>query len=602
MSTFLRNSFLCTESGQRGAAAALLTLLVPVIIAVLGLVVDVGSLHARKRQAQTAADAAAVAAAHELRRNNVAGYRARAIEDAARNGFEPDDSTGIAINRPPTSGPVSGDQNFVEVVIEQEAPLLFMKMFGQDAATVQVRSVAGLVQRDVCTYILSDSGAASLSVRGGGSLDQVQCSIHVNSDHSSAAESTGVAEVVAAGVGVVGNYSGYGFYPTPEVESVALDDPFESLPAPAQGSCTHTSTVVVDDARTLYPGVYCGGIEVRAGGNATFASGEYIIDGGGLTVGGSCDPCSGGGSSAGGCSGDAASNAAINRINRIDRIDRIGRSIDLDRLASWFAPETAHADGSSGDSDSDSGSSGDSGSGGSSGGSGDSDSGSGEESACVPARAQGSEVMFFFTDSGCGDDNNGGNSNSGGSSGSSDSGSSGSSSGGGGNSGGTGSSAGGSGGSAAIRPGWFDGADSPMEAFAAAILPRVAHAGGSSAGSGSGRNCGGGGHAGLRVFEQAAVTLSAPNSGPRAGILLFDDPAISGGADHRLEDEASLDLRGAAYFRNRGLKVRDNVKVTWHTMTLAVDTLEISGSASIVEVDRNPSELAPAALAAALRE
>ena len=37
-------------------------------------------------------------------------------------------------------------------------------------------------------------------------------------------------------------------------------------------------------------------------------------------------------------------------------------------------------------------------------------------------------------------------------------------------------------------------------------------------------------------------------------------------------------------------------------MTLAVDTLEISGSASIVEVDRNPSELAPAALAAALRE
>ena len=536
MSTFLCNSFLCTESGQRGAAAALLTLLVPVIIAVLGLVVDVGSLHARKRQAQTAADAAAVAAAHELRRNNVAGYRARAIEDAARNGFEPDDSTGIAINRPPTSGPVSGDQNFVEVVIEQEAPLLFMKMFGQDAATVQVRSVAGLVQRDVCTYILSDSGAASLSVRGGGSLDQVQCSIHVNSDHSSAAESTGVAEVVAAGVGVVGNYSGYGFYPTPEVESVALDDPFESLPAPAQGSCTYTSTVVVDDARTLYPGVYCGGIEVRAGGNATFASGEYIIDGGGLTVGGSCDPCSGGGLSAGGCSGDAASNAAINRIDRIDRIDRIGRSIDLDRLASWFAPETAHADGSSGDSDSDSGSSGDSGSGG------------------------------------------------------------------GGNSSGTGSSAGGSGGSAAIRPGWFDGADSPMEAFAAAILPRVAHAGGSSSGSGSGRNCGGGGHAGLRVFEQADVTLSAPNSGPRAGILLFDDPAISGGADHRLEDEASLDLRGAAYFRNRGLKVRDNVKVTWHTMTLAVDTLEISGSASIVEVDRNPSELAPAALAAALRE
>jgi hypothetical protein len=150
-------------------------------------------------------------------------------------------------------------------------------------------------------------------------------------------------------------------------------------------------------------------------------------------------------------------------------------------------------------------------------------------------------------------------------------------------------------------PGWSDGADSPMEAVAAAILPRAAHAGGSSSGSGSGRRCGGG-HAGLRVFEQADVTLSAPNSGPRAGILLFDDPAISGGSDHSFEDEASLDLRGAAYFRNRGLKVRDNVKVTWHTMTLAVDTLDISGSASIVEVDRNPSELAPAALAASLRE
>ncbi|TFH22908.1 MAG: hypothetical protein E4H03_07365, partial [Myxococcales bacterium] len=51
------------KNRQKGAAAALLTILLPAIVAMLGLDFDVGTLHARKREAQTAADATAIAAA-----------------------------------------------------------------------------------------------------------------------------------------------------------------------------------------------------------------------------------------------------------------------------------------------------------------------------------------------------------------------------------------------------------------------------------------------------------------------------------------------------------------------------------------------------------
>jgi len=551
---------------QKGAAAALLAILLPVFVAVLGLIVDVGNLHARKRQAQTAADATAMAAAHELRKQNVSTYDDEAIKDAVANGFQSDDKTKITVNRPPTSGPVSGDSNFVEVVITQEAPLLFMRMFGRDAATVQVRAVAGLVDRDVCTYILDGGSSGALYVHGNGILDQSACSVQVNSDHAYAAETSGVGQVAAAMVSVVGNYSGTGFYPTPEISAAVIDDPLEDLEPPTFSGCDHAETVIVEDSQTLSPGVYCGGIEVRANGHATLSSGQYIINGGGLTVGGSCNPCSSGGSggSGGGCGGGSGGSSMLpsglfGDGGPMDMFTSIEQNLRSTALAA-ITPRSAHADSSSG------------GSGGSS-----------EPPSCTPAQLDGDDVSFYFTGNG----------------------SCGSPSGGGGSGGGSGSSM--------LPPGLF-GEGGSLDLFTsieknlrstalAAITPRSAHAdssGGSGGGGSGGSSCAS--YAGIHFKEEADVYLTPPTSGTYSGVLFFDDPALSSGSGHKIEDDATVEITGVAYFPNLKLTVEDNADVDWHSMTLVTSLLEIDGNGSVTEIDRSASLMSPVALDASLRE
>jgi hypothetical protein len=101
--------------------------------------------------------------------------------------------------------------------------------------------------------------------------------------------------------------------PTP-VRATIPGDPFASRSVPLQravtgghtytcdygssGGCAHTSTAAYACDHTNYnvgsfvssltvqPGVYCGGIQIGNVGAVTFASGVYILDGGGMNLGG----------------------------------------------------------------------------------------------------------------------------------------------------------------------------------------------------------------------------------------------------------------------------------------------------------------------------
>ena len=72
-------------------------------------------------------------------------------------------------------------------------------------------------------------------------------------------------------------------------------DPLSSLAAPTYGSCDFPNKLTIDSALAnqygggpvpVTPGVYCGGIEVKAGKTAIFGPGLYVLKGGEFYIAG----------------------------------------------------------------------------------------------------------------------------------------------------------------------------------------------------------------------------------------------------------------------------------------------------------------------------
>ncbi|TFH21724.1 MAG: hypothetical protein E4H03_09995 [Myxococcales bacterium] len=188
------------------------------------------------------------------------------------------------MNVPPLSGPRAGDGNYVEVIIREEVPLYFMRAFNKPATVVESRAVAGLVPADACVYILDPTASKALSVGGSARLTLEGCGVHVNSNSSSAATTNGGGMVTATAVGVVGNYTGSGFFPTPQTGVYQAPDPLKDLPAPPSAGCTFIEPLVIQDTQVLNPGNYCGGIQITSQGHVTLNPGMYVLNGGGLDV------------------------------------------------------------------------------------------------------------------------------------------------------------------------------------------------------------------------------------------------------------------------------------------------------------------------------
>src|SRR5918999_6255709 len=101
------------KRNHRGQVLVLSALAMPVVVFIVALAVDVGYLFDYRRQAQTAADAGAQAAALQLyttASTSFAALQTAARDDAAVNGFaHGTDGITVTVNRPPLAGHYRGD-------------------------------------------------------------------------------------------------------------------------------------------------------------------------------------------------------------------------------------------------------------------------------------------------------------------------------------------------------------------------------------------------------------------------------------------------------------------------------------------------------------
>ena len=287
---------------SRGQVLLLAAMAMVVLIGFVALATDVGLLLSERRQMQTAADAAAVAASSALR--NSQNYVSAADEVASLNGFaNGTNSATVTVNNPPVSGAYAANSNFVEVVIAQPEPTYFLRALGYSSMNVSTRAVSGAMNAAGCIYTLDPTAAKAFSASNGVSLTS-SCGIMVNSNNSDAFDVVGGATIKTTGVGIVGaavmnnggsvqNMSGAALTPSQNIAPVA--DPLAHINAPAVGPCTYTGTLnsssytatqspPYSGKYVINPGVYCGGISVSNGVSIIFNAGTYIIAGGGLTL------------------------------------------------------------------------------------------------------------------------------------------------------------------------------------------------------------------------------------------------------------------------------------------------------------------------------
>lgn len=126
---------------ERGQAIVLIAFAILGLFAIVGLAVDGGMVYADRRQAQNAADSAALASAlAHIRGGN---YRAAALQQAAENGYANDGGQSeVQVNFPPLSGPYRGNTEYIQVIITSRQRTVFGSVVGIRQITNTVEAVA----------------------------------------------------------------------------------------------------------------------------------------------------------------------------------------------------------------------------------------------------------------------------------------------------------------------------------------------------------------------------------------------------------------------------------------------------------------------------
>ena len=285
------------RDGERGQILVMMVVGLLAFCAVVSVVADLGFFFDYRRRMQTGADAAAMAGAKQLRRDlmvETPQLAAAAHNGAASNGFTHlVDGTHVTVNHPPLGGFYAGNNAFVEAIISQPRPTIFMGILGFQSATVSTRAVAGIMDSRNCIYALNATAPAAVQLSGGVQVN-ANCGVVDDSNNGDALDENGGACMTVTSTAVTGNYTGTCYTPTPKTNVPREPDPLAGLAAPTFSStCNYTNyQIKTAGTYTLQPGTYCGdslnpAIAISGTGVVvTFQPGLYVLYGGGLTMSG----------------------------------------------------------------------------------------------------------------------------------------------------------------------------------------------------------------------------------------------------------------------------------------------------------------------------
>jgi len=267
-----------SESGQHLVQFALI---LPVLLAFMGLVIDVGNAYVHQRLVQNAADAAASAGGMVLYSQGTTVAENTARYYANIHGY-----SGGAVQ-------ITWPSQCIRVQVTEDVAPIFAAMVWR--GTFRVGATAQACYRTTgigaSVLILDPHKCEALDVGGSATLRVLSGNIHVNSDCARAVKVYGSARVITqTPLTYVGGVSHGGRISPAPARGSQIPDPLAHLPVPAHCSACPSSgslSVRKKDNLTLTSRCYMGGINMT-GGTITFAPSAaprvVCIGGDGLNV------------------------------------------------------------------------------------------------------------------------------------------------------------------------------------------------------------------------------------------------------------------------------------------------------------------------------
>lgn len=257
-------------------------LAVPVFLGVTALTIDtVGGVSAHA-DLQQAADAAALAAAHELALRSTTQAT---IDSVAATYARQNVAPGTRITE--LSSAILENRQGVRVDMAAHVDPIFGTLFHAEGYTPRVTAVARLAGgAPLCALALESAQPNAVVLDRQAHIVAPDCAVVSNSTSSSGMSVTNNAQIRAAMICSAGGAAGgsAGYEPDAVTDCPAIPDPLAGRPEPRSGGCDHLAVVQVIGRVNLRPGVYCGGIAVLPGATANLAPGVYVIKNGPLTV------------------------------------------------------------------------------------------------------------------------------------------------------------------------------------------------------------------------------------------------------------------------------------------------------------------------------
>lgn len=290
MRTAKKSREMSLVTSQRGAAAIVLALVLPMIIGIIGLVIDVGLAYSEKNALQSSAEAGALAATRHIGTVNRSGAAATAANYAA-------------LNRPGVPNLVeaaevqlghwesgvfsaSGAINAVRVTASRTSSksnalkTFFAGLFGLKVWNLSSSAIA-TASSPTCILILHPTHYDAFDVDPYARIDAPECTVQVNSNDGGALELGSNSYVNVKSVRVVGGVdkSASAFVsPTPITGVQAVADPYATLAPPTNNTCGGASLIKNITTSISPVFAFCNGLVIDAA-TVTFQPGIYVVKG-----------------------------------------------------------------------------------------------------------------------------------------------------------------------------------------------------------------------------------------------------------------------------------------------------------------------------------
>ncbi len=298
---------------NRGNVAMVFVLTAPALIGLAGGAVDFQSLQAQRGALQDAADALATRGAREFLLENAEEQQVEALVRATA-GAQYEQRLGAFT----LSVAADADDKSVVAGLSQaprKGMILHTIAAFQEPVSVSATAVARGTT-NVCVVALEKEKDGAVKAESSARLIATKCSVLSNSTSSRGIAAGGLSQIRAALICSAGGAHGgtFNFVPQALTDCPAFEDPLKDRLEPDVGACDHNNLVLGDashisgligvalttaissldgsDEDTLIgytrydltPGVYCGGIVIRADADVHLEPGVYVIKDGPLEI------------------------------------------------------------------------------------------------------------------------------------------------------------------------------------------------------------------------------------------------------------------------------------------------------------------------------